>query len=73
MQKKLPIKFANKLTQNRIESLVDTMIALTEKLYKIGDLKNEARTKLENQISVMDDKINDEIEKIYGITKADKH
>jgi uncharacterized protein YbcI len=64
--RKLPIKSASKQTQTKIETLVDSMIALKTKLYKL-EVKTEVRTKLENQILVIDNKINNEIFKIYGI------
>lgn len=69
--KKLPIIVANKVTQNRIEKLVDSIIALTSKLQKT-EPKTEARTRLDNQISIIDDRINNEILKIYGISDKEK-
>lgn len=69
--KKLPIVVASRVTQNRIEKLVDSMIILTNKLQKTEN-RTEARTRLENQISIIDNRINTEILKIYGFSEKDK-
>jgi len=69
--KKFPVKIANKATQSRIEKLVDSMIALSSNLQKT-EAKSEARTRVENQISIIDDRINTEIKKVYGISDKEK-
>jgi hypothetical protein len=69
--KKLPVKIPAKFVQRRIEQLADAMISVTGKLYKTSDLNTDSKTRLQNQIKVLERKLNHEIYKVYGISEAD--
>jgi type I restriction-modification system DNA methylase subunit len=67
----LPIVL-NPKQQNEVVGLVDEMLSLRKRLEQIGDKKTDERRSIEEQISLVDSKIDDLVYKIYGITDAEK-
>lgn len=69
--RKFPIQVASKSAQKKISDLVDVMIALESRLYNLGDEISERTKKIIRQMEITDKKINDEVYKIYGLTKSE--
>lgn len=70
--KKIPIKVGTEKMIDELSILVDKIIHLKEKLRGIGPKQTSAREKLEKQIKETDDKIDQLVYKIYGITKKEQ-
>lgn len=70
--KKLPVIIPNKATQDRVEHLVDAMIGLNSQISKITKVGDPRLVTLAKQMKIIDDKINDEVFKVYKIGADDK-
>lgn len=70
--KKLPFIIPAKSVQSRIESLVDSTISVYDKLHKLSDSNTDSKVRLQNQISVLEGRINQEIFKIYNINEKER-
>lgn len=70
--KKFPIKTIPESQQQPITKLVDKMISLNKRLYEIKDKQTDEKTHLEKEIQKLDEEIDQEVYKIYGITKEEQ-
>ncbi len=68
----LPIKATDKLKQETFIRLVDKMLSLNKRLNEIKDKQTDERIRLEKEIQKVDDEIDQEVYKIYGITKEEQ-
>ena len=68
----LPISTASKEKQDQIGILVRKMSSLYEKLNQIKDKQTDEKTRLEKEIQKTDDEIDQEVYKLYGITKEEQ-
>lgn len=67
---KLPIKITEQ--QQEIVQLVDKMLSLNKRLNEIKDKTTDEKARLEKEIQKLDDEIDQEVYKIYGITKEEQ-
>ncbi|MCK4589529.1 MAG: N-6 DNA methylase [Nanoarchaeota archaeon] len=70
--KKFPIKVISLNEQKHIINFVDTLIDLKETLKEMGDKKTSQSAKIEEEIKRIDEKIDELVYKIYGITEKEK-
>lgn len=69
--RKIPIKLPDKIQEKRIVSLVDEMLVLQKKLHE-GNPTGHEKERLEQQIKNVDYEIDQEVYKLYGITKEEQ-
>ena len=68
----LPIKKIDKSKQEFFIKLVDKMLSLNKRLNEIKDKQTDEKTRLEKEIQKTDEEIDQEVYKIYGITKEEQ-
>ncbi len=66
-----PIKIPDKKQEQRMVELVDQMLSLQKKLHE-SKLSGNEKERLEQQIKNIDYEIDQEVYKLYGITKAEQ-
>jgi len=69
--KKFPIKVPDNKTQEKICSLVDKMLILIKKLEDLKNKTTDEKARLEIEIKKLDEEIDKEIYKIYGLSKQE--
>ena len=67
----LPIKY-NDTFEKKIGLLVNKIILLKNKLNKMGEIIADEREDLENQVQEINNQINQEVYKLYGLTDKEK-
>lgn len=67
---KLPIKITEQ--QDKIVKLVDKMLFMNKRLNEIKDKQTDEKVRLEKEIKKTDEEIDQEVYKIYGITKEEQ-
>jgi hypothetical protein len=67
----LPIVKAPKEQQGKISSLVKKIMIYSEQRNEIGDKTTDEKARLEKEIKKLDEEIDQEIYKIYGLTKEE--
>ena len=70
--KKLPLALPSQTVQGKVEVLVDSVISVYDKLHKLSDVNTVAKERLKNQASVLEDRINKEIYRIYDINEKEQ-
>jgi len=70
--KKFPIKIASISEQDRVIVYVDKLLKLTSEYEKIKDKQTDQKAQLEKEIQKLDDEIDEEVYKLYGITDKEK-
>ena len=68
----LPISTASKDKQDQIGILVRKMSQLYEKLNQIKDKQTDEKARLEKEIQKTDDEIDQEVYRLYGLTKEEQ-
>lgn len=68
----LPIKRVDKNLQNKFIKLVDIEIELRKRLVELKDKTTDEKVRLEKEIQKLDDEIDQEVYKIYGLTKEEQ-
>ncbi len=68
----LPIKITSESQQQSIIKLVDKILSLNKRLNEIKDKQTDEKTRLEKEIQKTDDEIDQEVYKVYGITKEEQ-
>ena len=68
----LPISTASKEKQDQIGVLVRKISLLYEKLNQIKDKQTDQKAQLEKEIQKLDNEIDEEVYKLYGITEEEK-
>lgn len=66
----LPIKYSNSFSKS-VERLVDNILVLKNKLLAFKDKQTDEKVRLENEIQKLDDEIDQEVYKLYGLTKEE--
>ena len=67
-----PIKIVSESEQRKIIQLVNKMLPAKEKLNELCDKKTEERLRIEKEIKEIDEQIDQEVYKLYGITKEEQ-
>ncbi|MEK6932956.1 MAG: TaqI-like C-terminal specificity domain-containing protein, partial [Nanoarchaeota archaeon] len=67
----LPIKKIDKSKQENFIKLVDKILSLNKRLNEIKDKATDEKARLEKEIQKTDDEIDQEVYKLYGITKEE--
>jgi len=70
--KKLPIRVVQESKQQHIIELVDKMLYLNKRLNETDDKETDERAKIEEEIKKTDEKIDELVYQIYGITEEEK-
>ena len=70
--KKFPMKIISLEKQQPIIKLVDKMLSLNKRLKEIKDKQTDEKSRLEKEIQKTDDEIDQEVYKLYGITKEEQ-
>ena len=70
--KKFPMKIISLEKQQPIIKLVDKMLSLNKRLNEIKDKQTDEKSRLEKEIQKTDDEIDQEVYKLYGITKEEQ-
>ena len=70
--KQLPIKIISPEKQQPLIKLVDKMLSLNKRLNEIKDKQTDEKSCLEKEIQKTDDEIDQEVYKIYEITKEEQ-
>jgi len=70
--KKLPIKNTLIQTEQKLTSLVEAIINFKERLISQKDKQTDEKARLEKEIQKIDNEIDEEIYKLYGITEEEK-
>ena len=70
--KNLPIKIPNKSQESKIISLVNDIFLLKKSLGKLGNKKTDEVNKIQEEIRKIDYEIDQEVYKLYGITKEEQ-
>ncbi len=68
----LPIKRIPESQQQTVISLVDKILSLNKRLNEIKDKQTDEKTRLEKEIQKIDNEIDKEVYKLYGITKEEQ-
>ena len=68
----LPLKIVSGGQQQPIIKLVDKMLSLNIRLNEIEDKQTDEKARLEKEIQKTDNEIDQEVYKIYGITKEEQ-
>jgi len=68
----VPIKKPTQAQEIEITEHVEKMLTLNEKLFKIGDKLTDERVRIEAELEKIDQKIDELVYKLYGITEAEK-
>jgi len=68
----LPIKLSDKSQEARIILLVKNILSLNKKLSELGDKQTDEVRNLRGQIKETDEQIDQEVYKLYGITKEEQ-
>jgi len=69
---KLPIKKLTLDKQKPFICLADRMISLNKQLYNFGDKKTSESARLEDEIKIVDDQIDEFVYDLYRLTKEEK-
>ncbi len=69
--KKFPIKVPDIKTQEKICSLVDNMLILIKKLEQLKNKTTDEKARLQREIQKLDEEIDQEVYKLYGLTKKE--
>lgn len=67
----LPIKTISKYQQPFVQ-LIDKMLSLNKRLGEIGDKKTDERAKIEEETKKTDQKIDELVYELYGVTEEEK-
>jgi len=67
--KKFPIKVIDNKLQERICSMVDKLLSLIKQLEELKDKTTTEKVRLEKEVQKLDNQIDQEVYKIYGLTK----
>jgi len=68
----LPMPEISDFIKEKLTSLVDKMLSLNKRLNEIGNKNTSETAKLKEEIKKTDDDINEEVYKLYGITKEEQ-
>lgn len=68
----LPIKTSSESQQQKITQVVDKMLGYNKDLIRLGDKTTSETKDLNDKINSLDKEINEEIYKLYGMTKAEQ-
>jgi hypothetical protein len=68
----IPIPQINNSIKIKICSLVDSIVKLKKYFIKIKDKQTDEKVRLEKEIQKLDDEIDEEVYKLYGITDEEK-
>jgi type I restriction-modification system DNA methylase subunit len=68
----IPIHLASESEQKPIIALVDKMLDLNKRLAEMGETKSNERHELEQEIKQTDEKIDELVYKLYGITDEER-
>ena len=70
--KKFPIKATNVSIQDKVIVYVGKLLKLVSEFEKIKDKQTDERVRIEKEIQKLDNEINEEVYKLYGITEDEK-
>ena len=68
----LPIKKLPLDKQHNLSEMIDKMLPLKERLIFLKDKQTDEKARLEKEIKKIDDEIDQEVYKLYGITKEEQ-
>ncbi len=68
----IPIPEANNSLKNKIAGLVDSIVKQKKRLLSLDNKLTDEKARLEKEIQKIDDEIDQEVYKIYGITKEEQ-
>jgi hypothetical protein len=69
---KIPIALADNQTTDKINSLTNKTISLNKRLNQLKDKETSEKKRIEKEIKKIDDKINEMVYGLYGITEREK-
>lgn len=67
----IPIPHATNTVKTKIVEMVNSIVKLKKELLSKSDKQTDEKLRLENEIRKLDDEINQEVYKLYGLTKEE--
>ena len=69
---KVPIKEPSHEQKEKLFKLVDNILSLNKRLAELKDKQTDQKAQLEKEIRKIDDEIDEQVYKLYGITEEEK-